>query len=99
MGTSIEVDSNESVHAINSSTFFPKETGQSELTYKFAGIPIKKVDLSVLEDKKVVPGGQSVGIQLHTLGVLVVGHHLVNTDRKSTRLNSSHVASSYAVFC
>lgn len=83
MGTSIEVDSNESVHAINSSTFFPKETGQSELTYKFAGIPIKKVDVSVLEDKKVIPGGQSVGIQLHTLGVLVVGHHLVNTEEGS----------------
>src|SRR5439155_20127526 len=25
--------------------------------------------------------------------------HLVNEDRKSTRLNSSHVAISYAVFC
>jgi len=79
MGTSINVDGNESVQAIDSSTFFPKDTGQSELTYKYAGIPIKKVDLSVLEDKKVIPGGQSVGIQLHTLGVLVVGHHLVNT--------------------
>src|SRR5690625_68626 len=79
MGTSINVDGNESVQAIDSSTVFPKDTGQSELTYKYAGIPIKKVDLSVLEDKKVIPGGQSVGIQLHTLGVLVVGHHLVNT--------------------
>src|SRR5690625_6117097 len=26
-------------------------------------------------------------------------HHAVLQDRKSTRLNSSHVASSYAVFC
>src|SRR5207253_11337403 len=30
----------------------------------------------------------------------VVGHRIVNGgDRKSTRLNSSHVAISYAVFC
>src|SRR5699024_2257662 len=46
--------------------------------------PIKKVDLSVLEDKKIIPGGQSVGIQLHTLGVLVVGHHLVNGKEGET---------------
>src|SRR5439155_25092001 len=28
-----------------------------------------------------------------------IGHHLRRQDRKSTRLNSSHVAISYAVFC
>src|SRR5690606_39429073 len=38
------------------------------------------------------------------VGVLVAGHALamvgaVGIDRKSTRLNSSHVKSSYAVFC
>lgn len=37
----------------------------------------KKTDRALLEDLKVVPGGQSIGVQLHTLGVLVVGHHLV----------------------
>src|SRR5690625_6238311 len=31
--------------------------------------------------------------------VLVSGNRAVIGDRKSTRLNSSHVASSYAVFC
>src|SRR5699024_7031862 len=31
-----------------------------------------------LKNHEVVPGGQSIGVQLHTLGVLVVGHHLVN---------------------
>src|SRR5699024_12351001 len=31
---------------------------------------------------------------------LIIGHgHLVLADRKSTRLNSSHVSISYAVFC
>src|SRR5690625_3604925 len=38
------------------------------------------------------------------LGVLILGERLLPTqwvavDRKSTRLNSSHVASSYAVLC
>lgn len=38
----------------------------------------KKTDFQFKEDIKVVPGGQSIGVQLQTLGVLVVGHHLVN---------------------
>jgi stage IV sporulation protein B len=28
----------------------------------------------------VVPGGQSIGVKLNTVGVLVVGHHLIQTD-------------------
>src|SRR3989442_5594601 len=31
--------------------------------------------------------------------VYVLGNHEMNIDRKSTRLNSSHVRISYAVFC
>ena len=27
----------------------------------------------------MIPGGQSIGVKLNTLGVLVVGHHLVST--------------------
>ncbi|TQS74700.1 SpoIVB peptidase [Ornithinibacillus gellani] len=42
----------------------------------------EKVDAS-LKNKKVIPGGQSIGVQLHTLGVLVVGHHLVYGDGES----------------
>src|SRR5699024_12095797 len=32
-------------------------------------------------------------------GVTVIANALIKTDRKSTRLNSSHVSISYAVFC
>ncbi|GIO23181.1 SpoIVB peptidase [Oceanobacillus sp. J11TS1] len=34
-----------------------------------------------LEDVKVVPGGQSIGVQLETKGVLVVGHHQVKASQ------------------
>src|SRR5690625_5336690 len=37
------------------------------------------------------------GISLGVSGVLFIG--MIFGDRKSTRLNSSHVAISYAVFC
>lgn len=64
-------------------TFQPTDTGKSSLTYKVANVPIKKMDIAVLEEQKIIPGGQSVGVQLHTLGVLVVGHHLVNNGNAS----------------
>ncbi|WP_174494756.1 SpoIVB peptidase [Salirhabdus euzebyi] len=62
-----------------SNNIVPKESGQSSVFYEWAGLPIKKVDVKVLEDFKVIPGGQSIGVRLHTLGVLVVGHHLIQT--------------------
>jgi stage IV sporulation protein B len=55
------------------------ENGKNEMLLEFAGIPIKKVDVRVLKDFRVIPGGQSIGVKLNTVGVLVVGHHLINT--------------------
>ena len=43
------------------------------------------MDVEILEDFKVVPGGQSIGVKLNTIGVLVVGHHLIqNEEGKSS---------------
>ncbi|MBL5766010.1 SpoIVB peptidase [Heyndrickxia sporothermodurans] len=53
--------------------------GKDEVFFELAGLPIKKVDVKVIKDFKVIPGGQSIGVKLNTLGVLVVGHHLVET--------------------
>ncbi|MFD2762319.1 SpoIVB peptidase [Lentibacillus juripiscarius] len=81
LGTNVSIDSSgESIQAMDSSVFYPKEQGNSQLMYEAAGFPMKKVDVSVLEDIRVVPGGQSIGVQLHTLGVLVVGHHQIKTE-------------------
>jgi stage IV sporulation protein B len=55
------------------------ENGKNEMMLEFAGIPIKKVDVHVLKDFRVIPGGQSIGVKLNTVGVLVVGHHQINT--------------------
>src|SRR5699024_11327536 len=38
-------------------------------------------------------------LSLFGLGAIVLGAFLKGPDRKSTRLNSSHVSISYAVFC
>lgn len=79
LGKAVKVSSTEeSVYALDSSNFYTNDTGESELVYEAFGMPVKKVDVSVLDDIKVIPGGQSIGVQLETKGVLVVGHHLVN---------------------
>ena len=47
--------------------------GKDEVVFELAGLPIKKVDVNVLKDFKVIPGGQSIGVKLNTVGVFVVG--------------------------
>lgn len=81
LGDNISIDaSSESVQAIDSSDFYAEGPGSSDLLYEVGGFPIKRVNVSVLDDIEVIPGGQSIGVQLHTQGVLVVGHHLVNGE-------------------
>src|SRR5699024_12483727 len=59
-------------------------------------------------DRDIAAAHQHVAVGIHALGVLPDDHHIqvrvhrprhATQDRKSTRLNSSHVSSSYAVFC
>jgi stage IV sporulation protein B len=64
----------------NNVSLVANEKGNEEMLLEFAGIPVKKVDVNVLKDFRVQPGGQSIGVKLNTVGVLVVGHHLVNTE-------------------
>src|SRR5439155_26296708 len=51
-----------------------------------------------LEDVKL-EGSLDDGVMKMTMTRDAVGFHAMRRDRKSTRLNSSHVAISYAVFC
>jgi stage IV sporulation protein B len=58
-----------------------RKSGEGEMMLEMSGIPIKKVNVNVLSNLKVVPGGQSIGVKLNTVGVLVVGHHQVETEK------------------
>lgn len=57
-----------------------EKAGDASMTMEVNGFPVKSIDVSVLPNIKVIPGGQSIGVKLNTEGVLVVGHHLVQTD-------------------
>src|SRR5436305_10967102 len=56
--------------------------------------------MGALADGALSKGGRVVGILPRFMADLEWGHKgLSDLDRKSTRLNSSHVRISYAVFC
>ncbi|UCZ54617.1 SpoIVB peptidase [Bacillus shivajii] len=55
------------------------ESNQSSLQFGFGRLPLKSMDVTVLPKLKVIPGGQSIGVRVQTDGVLVVGHHLIDT--------------------
>lgn len=57
----------------------PKRAGEAQLQLKWHHIPLKAMKVNVLPDLRVVPGGQSIGVKMQTAGVLVVGHHLVDS--------------------
>ncbi|MEW8969956.1 MAG: SpoIVB peptidase [Mesobacillus sp.] len=61
-------------------TLEAKRHGKDEMVLELGVVPFKKVDVNVLKDFKVRPGGQSIGVKLNTVGVLVVGHHQVQAD-------------------
>ncbi len=50
-----------------------QESGTAELLLKWLGIPLKKVEVSVRPEKRLIPGGQALGVAMRTSGVLIVG--------------------------
>ncbi len=58
--------------------------GSVNIEFRLFGIiPLRQLTVNVLPEIKLLPGGHSVGIKLHSEGVLVVGHHLVNSTGQS----------------
>ncbi|WP_227938455.1 SpoIVB peptidase [Alkalihalobacillus deserti] len=88
------VEATESLNAVSVSTstaaqaFQPSGVSENEIvenvSLEVAGFPVKSIDVKSLPKKEVIPGGQSIGVKLNTEGVLVVGHHLVETDDGSS---------------
>jgi len=78
--SSMKVKAGDKVVSQKANALIGNDVGDSSVIYEMAGLPVKKVNVKVLDDFKVIPGGQSIGVKLNTRGVLVVGHHLVKTD-------------------
>ncbi|WP_281658233.1 SpoIVB peptidase [Halobacillus sp. Cin3] len=77
--TEVKVGASPDQHSVDQEAWTAfSSTNDHEVFYEFAGVPVKKTSLEPFKDIRLIPGGQSVGVELHTKGVLVVGHHLVN---------------------
>ncbi|MDR4299527.1 SpoIVB peptidase, partial [Bacillus anthracis] len=57
------------------------QKGEADMLCQLAGFQVKKENVRVLKSCKVIAGGQSIGVKLNTKGVLVVGHHLIQTEK------------------
>ena len=60
--------------ASSDETLASQETSAPRATISLLGIlPLREVDIEISDDLRLYPGGQAVGVALHTQGVLVVG--------------------------
>jgi stage IV sporulation protein B len=64
-------------------SFKATQLGKVTLDFKLFGIiPLKQMQVNVLPEKQLMPGGHSIGIKLKAEGVMVVGFNLVaNNDQ------------------
>lgn len=66
--------------------------GKANIQIRLFGIlPIKNVKVEILPQVKLVPGGQSVGVLLHSEGVIVVGQSIVQ-DKSGRKCNPASEA-------
>ncbi|MTI48185.1 MAG: SpoIVB peptidase [Firmicutes bacterium] len=80
-----EEDESLKVSVRNSYKFKSIENGEAKLEFKLLGlIPIKNVNINVVDNLYLVPGGNTIGVKLETKGVLVVAlsDDLVGVDGK-----------------
>jgi len=78
---SIEINQDQSILNFHGNTFdyaqispVAIEPGQINLKLKLFGvIPLKNINVDVVENIKLYPGGQAVGVILRTQGILIVG--------------------------
>ena len=50
-----------------------QESGTSELLLSILGIPLRRVEVEISPEKRLIPGGQALGVAMRTDGVLIVG--------------------------
>ena len=64
--------------------FSAESLGSVNLEFRLFGvIPLRQLTVNVLPERKFIPGGHSIGIKLHSEGVLVVGHHAVQSENQA----------------
>lgn len=78
---SIRIESPLPVYALSRPVSLePLKLGKAMVEFKLFGfIPVRTVEVDVLPPIKLIPGGHSIGVVLHSNGVIVVGNSPVKT--------------------
>ena len=70
----------------------PLRQGKASVEIKLLGlIPLRTVEVDVLPPVKLYPGGHSIGVVLHSQGVIIVGHSPVKDKRGQMLLPAKDV--------
>ena len=77
------IEDNEII-AVSGTELHTVNKGMADITFKLFGLlPIKRVQVQVLPETKLYPGGQSIGVKLKAEGVMVVGFYKIETDNQN----------------
>lgn len=69
----VTASSDETLAGAGAVTVVAQTSGTTEMLLSLFGIPVKQVEVQVSQDKRLIPGGQALGVAMRTDGVLVVG--------------------------
>lgn len=70
---SVSASGDETLRDVGAVELASETVGTSELLLSLMGIPLKKVEVEVSPEKRLIPGGEAIGVAMRTDGVLVVG--------------------------
>lgn len=80
----VSASKDETLRAQGAVSLSSETAGTSELLLSLMGLlPLKKVEVEVSPEKRLIPGGMAIGVALHTSGVLVVGTSDLGADGPS----------------
>ena len=70
---SVSASEDETLRDVGAVDLASETVGTSELLLSLMGIPLRRVEVEVSPEKRLIPGGQAIGVAMRTEGVLVVG--------------------------
>jgi stage IV sporulation protein B len=71
--------------ALNDALFIESsETGRAQMTLSAFGMPIKRVILDIMPEIEIIPCGLTVGVEINTDGVMVLGTGSIKTEEGNT---------------
>ncbi len=70
---SVTATQDETLASVGAVDVMSEGSGTAEMLLSLFGIPVKRVEVEVSPEKRLIPGGQALGVAMRTEGVLVVG--------------------------